>query len=49
MFALAYLTKGGFTYPIEEMDASDREWFIERLDKQLKAEERAMRSKGRKR
>ena len=45
IFALAWASKGGFTYPIEQMEESDRDWFLRRTDRQLRLEEKAMNKK----
>ena len=45
---LAYKVPG-FTYPITEMDPDDRDDFIRRLNKQLKAEADAVKKASKKR
>lgn len=42
VFALSYTVKG-FVYPVKDMNPSDREWFLKRVDKQLKEEAKAIK------
>ena len=46
---MGYVSKGGFSYPIESMDTADRDWYLKRLEKQMKAEAKEIKkgNKGR--
>ena len=43
IFLLAYFSKGGFGYAVNEMEAEERAWFLKRLTKQKKEEAAAMK------